>query len=71
MIEEDYLGDEGILIVFEGDIERKEIELVDFGVLEGNLTLSEDLLVKNDHHNEEIAYSGEFHSLESVGSSRD
>lgn len=71
MIEEDYLGDEGILIVFEGDIERKEIELVDFGVLEGNLTLSEDLLVKNDHHNEEITYSGEFHSLELVGSSRD
>lgn len=51
--------------------QRKETKLVDFDVLEGNLTLSKGPSVKNDEQNKKIAYSGELQLMASVGSSRD
>lgn len=41
MVEKDELDEEGILIIFKDDTERKEAEFSDFGILKGSLALSE------------------------------
>lgn len=49
MVKDGESDDDTILIIYDKEPKRKEVELVDFGVLERNMMLFEDPLAKNCH----------------------
>lgn len=66
MVKDGESDDDTILIIYDKEPKRKEVELVDFGVLERNMMLFEDPLAKNCHWKKETTNFGEFQLSESV-----
>lgn len=71
MVEEDDSDGEGILLIFDREIEWKEVEFGDFDILKGSPTLSKNESMEKICQKENIVDSDKIQLLEFISLCRD